>query len=191
MGKVYLGDKFISDVYTHIKEIPVEKYVDVLKKPASGYMVDENGVAKRVEFDFTGAFDEITSIDTGGLQRAFYYCTGITGSINFPSLTSIDTYGLQQAFYNCTGINSVSFPKLTSIGTQGLYVAFGGCSGITGSINFPKLTSIGDYGLDNAFSGCTGITELHFRADTQSVIEAQSGYSDKFGATNATIYFDL
>ena len=29
------------------------------------------------------------------------------------------------------------------------------------------------------------------RADAQSAIEAQSGYSSKFGATNATIYFDL
>jgi hypothetical protein len=45
--------------------------------------------------------------------------------------------------------------------------------------------------LGYAFSGCTGITELHFRSDAQTVIEAADSYSYKFGATNATIYFDL
>jgi hypothetical protein len=53
------------------------------------------------------------------------------------------------------------------------------------------LTSVGSHGLYNAFQYCTGITEIHFRADAQATIEATSGYSDKFGATNATIYFDL
>ena len=191
MGKVYLGDKFISDVYTHIKEIPVEKYVDVLKKPVSRYMVDKDGAAKPIEFDFTGGFNEITSISDYGLYQAFYGCTGITGSIDFPKLTSVGNRGLVDAFYGCTGITSVSFPNLTSIGDVGLYFAFAGCIGIKGSIDFPNLTSIGDSGLDYAFSGCIGISELHFRADTQSVIEALSGYGNKFGATNSNIYFDL
>ena len=83
------------------------------------------------------------------------------------------------------------FDNITSIETRGLYYAFYNCSGLTGSISFPQLTSIGNDGLASAFDGCDGITELHFRADMQSIIESQSGYSDNFGATNATIYFDL
>ena len=165
MGKVYLGEEFFSDVHTHLKEVIVNKTVNILKKPASRYQVDEEGVVKTIEFDFTGAFDEITSINAHGLYSAFFECTGITGS--------------------------VSFPKLTSIGTYGLYYAFQGCTGITGSVSFPELTTIESNGLDYAFQGCTGITELHFRADAQSVIESQNGYSTNFGATNATIYFDL
>ena len=160
---------------------------------------DINGIPARYTVDFEGnaicthtfslehVFDECTSVDSYGLYYAFYNCTGITGSISFPELTSIDNYGLYNAFYNCTGITgSVSFPKLTSIGYSGLRNAFRGCTGITGSISFPELTSIGSSGLNDAFQGCTGITELHFRSDMQSTIG-----SNKYGATNATVYFDL
>lgn len=41
------------------------------------------------------------------------------------------------------------------------------------------------------FYNCTAMTELHFRADAQAVIEGLTAYQYKFGATNATIYFDL
>ena len=108
----------------------------------------------------------------------------------FDECTSVDTEGLYNAFQRCTGITSVSFPELTSIGDFGLTDAFYECTGITGSISFPKLTSIGANGLFDAFS-YTGITEIHFRSDAQSVVEATEDYSSKFGASNATIYFDL
>jgi len=160
---------------------------------------DINGIPARYTVDFEGnaicthsfslehVFDDATSVDSYGLYMAFYNCTGITGSISFPELTSIDNYGLSYAFCNCKGITgSVSFPKLTSVGTYGLYEAFYNCTGITGSISFPELTSIDNYGLYDAFYNCTGITELHFRSDMQSTIG-----SNKYGATNATVYFDL
>ena len=137
------------------------------------------------------SFPELTSIGTSGLYYAFRGCTGITGSVSFPKLTSVDTHGLNTAFRGCTGIGSVSFPELTSVGNNGLNYAFYGCTSITGSVSFPKLTSVGNNGLYNPFSGCTGITEIHFRSDAQSTVEAASGYSSKFGASNATIYFDL
>lgn len=79
-----------------------------------------------------------------------------------------------------------AFDEVTSVDSYGLNYAFINCTGITGSVSFPKLTSVGTYGLSNAFYGCTGITELHFRADMQSTIG-----SNKYGATNATVYFDL
>ena len=37
----------------------------------------------------------------------------------------------------------------------------------------------------------SSLTEIHFPAAIKSKIEALTGYSDKWGATNATIYFDL
>jgi hypothetical protein len=102
------------------------------------------------------------------------------------------TMGLANAFSGCTGLTgSVSFPSLTSVGTTGLTNAFSGCTGLTGSVSFPSLTRVMTVGLSNAFKGCIGITELHFRADAQSVIKKSAGYSSNFGATNATIYFDL
>ncbi len=183
------------------------------------YTVDSEGNAICTHtFNLEHIFDECTSVDDYGLYNAFYECTGLTGSVSFPKLTSIGANGLSYAFQKCTGITSVSFPKLTSIdiyglyfafyyctgitgsvsfpelisvGNYGLYSAFQICTGLTGSVSFPKLTSIGNNGLNNAFNGCTRITEIHFRSDAQSTVEATGGYGSKFGATNATIYFDL
>ena len=128
-------------------------------------------------------------LDTNGKLSQY---SGELPSNYFDNITSIGDYGLSFIFNFCTKLTgSISFPKLTSIGDYGLYYAFTGCSGLTGSISFPQLTSIGNYGLDSAFRDCGDITELHFRADMQSVIENQSDYSNNFGAYNSTIYFDL
>ncbi len=123
-------------------------------------------------------------IKNGKLCRSEY------NNIVFDNIRTIDRKGLSSTFRKCTGITSVSFPELTSIGQYGLTDVFYGCTGIT-SVSFPKLTSIGYDGLNGTFSGCTGITEIHFRSDAQSTVEAASGYSSNFGASNATIYFDL
>ena len=83
------------------------------------------------------------------------------------------------------------FDKIKTIGSGSLYYAFYNCTGITSSVSFPALISVGNSGLQHAFYGCTGITSIHFRADAKSIIEAADGYSSKFDASNATIYFDL
>ena len=111
-------------------------------------------------------------------------------SVEFPNLTYVGNGGLFYAFHGCTKLSSVKFPNLQSIGMTGLYATFDGCTGLT-NINFPSLTIVETTGLDQAFKGCIGITEIHFRADARSVIEAQGTYDSKFGAVNATIYFDL
>ena len=160
-------------------------------------------------------FPDLTSIVDSGMQYAFQNCSGIT-SVSFPVLTSIDSSGMQYAFQNCSGITSASFPQLTTIGIYGMYSAFRGCSGIT-SASFPVLTSIDGSGMSYAFrdceklesisfpeltqvtspfnnytfGGCTALTEIHFRADMQATIEALSGYANKWGAQNASIYWDL
>ena len=64
------------------------------------------------------------------------------------------------------------------------------------TISFSALTSIESDAFGNTsptyiFSGCTSLTEIHFRADMQATIEAMTGYANKWGASNATIYFDL
>ena len=91
----------------------------------------------------------------------------------------------------CQGDLTGVFDEIKTISSGCLFYAFYNCTRITSSVSFPALTSVGSGGLADAFKGCTGITELHFRADAKSVIEAAGGYSSKFGASNATIYFDL
>lgn len=76
---------------------------------------------------------------------------------------------MQYAFYNCKKLTTISFPALTDVQTN----IFGAAS------------------YNAAFSGCSELVEIHFRADMQATIEAMSQYANKWGATNATIYFDL
>ena len=141
--------------------------------------IDCNRVTGDIQFPL------LTTIGDNGLQRAFYNCINITG-ISFPKLATIGEYGLESAFQNCTSISgSISFPELTTIDRFGLNYAFQNCTNIT-SVYFPKLTTINTWGLDYAFSGCTNLTELHFRYDMENVIQ-----NNKFGASNATLYFDL
>lgn len=99
-----------------------------------------------------------------GLYGMFSYYKGPTGSVSFPQLKSIGDYGLNSAFIECTGLMRVSFPQLTTVGNGG---------------------------LTSAFLNCKNIKELHFRKDAQKVIQNLPQYNTKFGATNATIYFDL
>ena len=79
-------------------------------------------------------------------------------------------------------ITSFKKSRITSVGDYVFY----NCTALT-TVSLPEATSIGNY----AFSKCTALTEIHFSAANQATIEALSSYSSKFGATNATIYFDL
>lgn len=142
--------------------------------------------------EITGSveFPNLTLVNDHGLDSTFYECTGLTGYISFPVLTSVGYYGLFNTFGGCTGITSINFPRLTSLTYAAMMQAFNGCTGIT-NVSFPSLTSVEESGLYDAFSGCTNLMEIHFRADAKSNIESDYDYDSKFGATNATIYFDL
>ena len=128
-------------------------------------------VDRSIEGDYTNS--TITKLRIS----VFEYCTSLT-SIDLPNVTSIGNY----TFYSCTSLTSIDLPNVTSIGDS----AFSGCTSLT-SIDLPKVTSIGNY----AFSSCSKLTAIHFSASNKSKIEANSYYSEKWRATNATIYFDL
>ena len=142
-------------------------------------------------------FPKLETVGRNGLYSAFEGNYSLTTAF-FPNLVSADNYGLAYCFDMCQGLTSVSFPKLVKIGSDSLYFSFYNCTSLT-SISFPSLggsdptTNIdtGAFGGSYAFMGCSALTEIHFPAASQSRIEACSGYSSKFGASNATIYFDL
>lgn len=135
------------------------------------------------------SFPVLSSIAQGGMNYAFQYCSGLT-SVSFPNLTSVGNYGMYYAFYNCSGLTSALFPALASIGQGGMSFAFRDCGKLE-SISFPALTQVTAPFNNSTFVGCDALTEIHFRADMQATIEALPDYSTKFGAPNATIYFDL
>lgn len=121
-------------------------------------------------------------IEATSLYYTFYSCKALT-EVNFQELISIE---LDYTFQNCTSLTTFSIPKATVFKTSNS--AFYGCSSLP-SISFPNVTQLKIY--SSTFSGCTALTEIHFRADMQATVEALSGYASKWGATNATIYFDL
>lgn len=144
-----------------------------------------------------------------GLQAMAYlfnYSKIIT-SITFPKLKRIgcstkqDSQQFYQAFNANTMITEVYFPELTDIycsGTSTSSGTFASCQKLQ-KIYLPKLSNIetvltsstGNTGIKNLFYGCSALTEIHFGEDNRTYIESHVGYSTKWGATNATIYFDL
>lgn len=139
----------------------------------------------------TGTLDlsSLQSVGSNGMNYAFYNCSGITGVLDLSSLESVGFSGLSHAFCDCMGITGIDLSSLQSVGDMSLWSAFSDCDITT--ISFPSLTSVHTDSFRSAFQYCGGMTEIHFRADMQATIEACNGYASKFGATNATIYFDL
>lgn len=117
------------------------------------------------EYIYQKTLDKIKTIGAHGMQNRMSYCTALMQNIYFPQLIAVGDYGLDRTFSYCTGL--------------------------TGSVLFPQLKSVGKSGLYYTFYGCKNIKEIHFRKDAQAVIQALDTYNTKFGATNATIYFDL
>ena len=218
MGGLYLGDKLVTPVVVKKEEVAKTKFgasvdtwigdVDengVLQTPTWTGALNFAGVKEIGNYGLEYAFyyntgitsvdlSSVTTVGTYGMHYAFYSCTGIT-SIDLSSLTSVGTYGMQYAFEDCTGLTSVDLSSLTSVGNSGMSYMFNGCSKLT-TISFPLLTdvqsnSFGSSTTNGAFYKCTALTEIHFRADMQATIEAMSQYANKWGATNAVIYFDL
>ena len=139
-------------------------------------------------------FDKLTTVGENGFSYAFYNIK-LKNNISFPKLETLGLYAFGNAFtssFKYSGdINTVSFPSLTTVAAQSFSGCFGGCSWLT-NISFPSLTTFGHKNaFINAFKDCKNLTEIHFRQDAQTSVESLDGYSTKWGATNATIYFDL
>lgn len=127
----------------------------------------------------------------------FQYANGATG-VNMAALTTISgTAVCRRMFANSPNITHVNIQSLTTIdGSNACQYMFQGDTGLTRA-DFPSLTTItnanalGTSSSNGMFAGCTGLLEIHFRADAQAVIESLTGYAKKFGASSASIFFDL
>lgn len=168
----------------------------------------------------TAVFPDLTTISGArGCYYTFAYCNTLT-AFNMPNLTTLsgtdccsemfrnctqltiadlssvtEISGLNacwEMFRNCYALNTIRFDNLSTIsGSFAFYYTFYGCSSLT-TISFPKLTTISNTNaFTDTFSNCNALTEIHFRYDMKEIVEGLDGYAEKFGATNATIYFDL
>lgn len=116
-------------------------------------------------------------------------------SFEFTALEEVLNTGLQSAFDNNTVTEYIYFPKLRQVVSDACskmcYYAINLKAIYFNALVLVSRYSFGNYSGDYAFSGCKNLTEIHFRADMQEIISTMVGYADKWGATNATIYFDL
>lgn len=114
------------------------------------------------------------------------------------NLISMSGYNVCQYMYNsCSSLLNTELDNLTTIsGSGACQYMFSRCTSLTRA-DFPSLISIdninalGTSSSNGIFANCTNLTEIHFRVDAQTLIESLTGYQYLFGATNATIYFDL
>ena len=130
----------------------------------------------------------------GGASNLFSSCK--VKFVDLHNLTKITgNTACSGMFSKCDQLESVDLSNLTTIYNKGCENMFNGCTKLS-SISFPALTTVtgAPFGTSTSyyiFGKCTALTEIHFRADMQTTIEALTSYTDKWGATNATIYFDL
>ena len=128
------------------------------------------------------------------LNGTFSGCSALT-SVSFGGLTTTVANGFTNTFKSCVSLTSVDFSVLSYIDESTFNTTFSGCTALT-TISFPALTyaasdAFGFRSSAYAFLNCTALTEIHFPASMQTSIEATTGYADKWGAPNATIYFSL
>ena len=81
-------------------------------------------------------FSPVTSIDDSVLYYAFSDCSGLTGSVSFPSLTTIGEFGLISAFDGCSGITEVHFKSSLS-GNSDCTASIMGCMNATVYFDLP------------------------------------------------------
>lgn len=149
-----------------------------------------------ISFNGAASYPDLETVKTdsgntsnSGMYQAFDGCA--VTSVSFPKLITIEENGMYSAFAN-TAINQeeLRFTSLTTIQDCGLQETFSGANITIGKVYFPALTTVVGDALDGTFY-LANVTEIHFRADMQTTVEALDAYAQKFGATNATVLFDL
>ena len=196
-----------SITFTGLKSIPgigfyFKFYGRIFETGATVSFPDLTNISGSGMYSCFNSCDSLTSVDLSalttvggsGMYSCFNSCDSLT-SVDLSALTTVKPYGMYSCFNSCDSLTSVDLSALTTVDGSGMGSCFSICISLT-TISFPSLTSVqtnsfGDASYAYCFRNCTALTEIHFRADAQTAIEAMTGYADKFGATNATIYFDL
>lgn len=122
-------------------------------------------------------------------NSAFYYADNASGFDSiFPALEEIVAGAslFDKAFYGGS-FNVITASKLKKIQgpSPSYYYLFVGCD--TRIYNFPAAEEV----TGNLWASYDYCREIHFAQANKDKIESCSGYDKKWGATNATIYFDL
>ena len=116
-------------------------------------------------------------------------------SVDLSSLEEIHGSSAASGAFNGCDLNEIEFTSLKIVdGSSCMATMFANNKNMVGAY-FPSLEQVLPAATQNQFNNMfqnnTNMTEIHFPAAMQSRISQMTGYANKFGATNATIYFDL
>lgn len=147
----------------------------------------------------------MTTVDASGIESI----TSSNGAKSMfsqaPNLTAVNMSNLTvatgiNALINlcayCSNLTSLDLSGLEEMGVTCAHNMLSGCAQVT-TMSFPSLRVVTTSSFSSstaskgAFYNCTGMTAIHFPANIQASIEATNQYANKWGASNATIYFDL
>ena len=128
----------------------------------------------------------------GNLHEWIYNLSNVS-EIRLDSLRIYNPSTSNYVFENLSKIKKIDFPSLEEFLVQGQSFVYGSFP-LLEEINFPKLTVFHVNGFSSSMfssSVASRVFDIHFRADVREQVENMPAYSNKFGATNANIYFDL
>ena len=216
---VYLGDKAVGLGFVVEKEVPKVKYgasVDTFLGEING-----NGQLQAPTGEYDIVLDGVKSLSNNSLSYKFYlnkiirnvYFPDLKSFNSNNCLYATFNSSTIKRLY-CPKLESVATTTVCYVMCQNStleYFDFAALKSVSGAITFgsafynTKITSAYFYSLtkvekqawgytgsaNGIFQNCSLLTEIHFRRDSQAVIEALQKYEDKWGAPNATIYFDL
>ena len=140
---------------------------------------------------------DASGLDLNGIALASscYYgmFSGCTSLVNAPELpaTALADSCYNGMFNGCTSLAQAPALPATALAGSCYNGMFNGCTSLAQAPALPA-TALADYCYNRMFSGCAKVTELHYPASMQndSTFTGMSG-SPWFGATNATVHYDL
>ena len=131
-----------------------------------------------------------TKLVLGCYQSMFNGCTSLTQAPALPA-TKIASSCYANMFYKCSSLTQAPALPATTLASSCYFGMFGNCTSLTQAPELPA-TTLAKKCYQSMFTNCTNITELHYPASVQnnSTFTGMTG-SPWFGATNATVHYDL
>ena len=123
-------------------------------------------------------------------SNMFSGCTSLTQAPALPA-TALAIYCYSNMFKDCSNLTQAPALPATTLAGSCYASMFYGCSSLTQAPELPA-TTLANNCYRTMFNSCTKVTELHYPASMQndSTFTGMSG-SPWFGATNATVHYDL
>ena len=120
----------------------------------------------------------------------FYNCSSLTHAPSLPA-TALANYCYSSMFQGCTALIQAPALPATTLANNCYKNMFSNCTSLTQAPALPA-TTLASSCYQYMFNNCTKVTELHYPASVQndSKFTGMTG-SPWFGATNATVHYDL